>query len=289
LTKKADSLYKVRDYKNSAFTYSAAFKSFGWLGLIEDRYNAACSWALAGYADSAFYNLERVANKGLYYDPKRLSSDEDLKSLHTDQRWQPLIDQMTKNKEKAEAGLNMQLIRILDSMETEDQKWRNYSTLLDNGQVPKDSIPMKEVIHRMILADSLNYPLLKNIFSKYGFPNYDIVGQNGSQNFWLLVQHQDNHPAFQDSVLTKMKEEVDHGKASAVNYAYLIDRVKVNTGQQQIYGTQMQMNSDTTSFIPKPVINPDHLNERRKSVGMPSEENYIDVMNNRYFGSLKKK
>ena len=86
-----------------------------------------------------------------------------------------------------------------------------------------------------------------------------------------------------------MKMEVDWGKACATNYAYLVDRVKVNSGQPQVYGTQMQMNSDTTSFEPMTVIEPEKLNERRKSVGLDSIESYIQTMNERNIGSLKKK
>jgi hypothetical protein len=73
------------------------------------------------------------------------------------------------------------------------------------------------------------------------------------------------------------------------DYAYLVDRVKVNTGQLQVYGTQMRLNKDSTSFEPKPVIDPDKLNERRKSVDLSMIESYIEIMNERYHGSLCKK
>ena len=53
---KADSLYQIKDYEKSAFAYSEAFKTFGWKGLSNDRYNAACSWALSNKPDSAFFN-----------------------------------------------------------------------------------------------------------------------------------------------------------------------------------------------------------------------------------------
>lgn len=33
LVKSADSLYKIKEYKNSAFKYSEAFKSNGWKGI----------------------------------------------------------------------------------------------------------------------------------------------------------------------------------------------------------------------------------------------------------------
>ena len=173
-------------------------------------------------------------------------------------------------------------------MRTEDQKWRNYMTRFKNGELQSDTISRETISRNISLTDSLNYFLLKGIIDKYGFPNYDIVGQEGSNNFWLLVQHQDRNPTFQDSVLVKMKIQVDANKASIRNYAYLVDRVKVNTGQKQVYGTQMKLNSEQSSYIPKSVIDPDKLNERRASVGLGTIESYIEIMNTRYFGSLKK-
>ncbi len=64
--KAADSLYNAKDYKKSAMTYSEAFKAIGWKGTSNDRYNAACSWALAGVPDSAFFQLDRIATKSNY-------------------------------------------------------------------------------------------------------------------------------------------------------------------------------------------------------------------------------
>src|SRR6185436_5473266 len=81
LVKKAFSLYEEKDYKKSAFTYSAAFKTFGWMGFVDDRYNAACSWARAGYPDSAFFNLNRIVSKGYYTNYNHIIIDSDLLSL----------------------------------------------------------------------------------------------------------------------------------------------------------------------------------------------------------------
>jgi hypothetical protein len=288
LVEKAGFLYKAKDYRNSALTYSSAFKTFGWKGYLDDRYNAACAWAKAGVPDSAFFNLERIAEKANYSDYDQLTSDSDLISLHSDRRWQHLLKLVSVNKEKSK-GSNKILNHFLDSLVKEDQKWRNYMTRFNNHELSVDTISKEEIIHNIVLTDSLNYFHAKEIFEKYGFPNYDLVGEKGSNNFWLIMQHQDMHPEFQDSVLSKMKTEVDVNKASASNFAYLTDRVKVNTKQLQVYGTQMQLNEDSTSFEPKPVIEPEKLNERRKSVGLGSIEDYTEAMNNRYFGSLKKK
>jgi len=288
LIRQADSLYKAKDYLNSGLKFSAAFQSFGGLGYSNHRYDAACSWALAGTRDSAFFNLQRIVDKKKYADYKSITSDTDLNSLHNDKRWTTLILQVKQNKEKNEETYNKPLLHLLDSMRTEDQKWRNYLTRFNNGELQNDTISKETISRNILLTDSLNYFILKDIFKKYGFPNYDLVGQEGSNNFWLLVQHQDRHPTFQDSILAKMKIEVDSNKASSVNYAYLVDRVKVNTGQKQVYGTQMELNTEQTSYVPKSVIEPDKLNERRASIGLGTIESYIEIMNTRYFGSLKK-
>ena len=157
-----------------------------------------------------------------------------------------------------------------------------------NNEIDTIKYTKKNIQENCHLTDSLNYYVCKNIFDIYGFPNYEIVGIRTSNDFWLLIQHQDSRVSFQDSVLKKMKLEVDKGLASGINYAYLIDRVKVNTNQPQVYATQMQINKTNTSYEPKLVIDPEHLNERRKSVGLNTIEEYIKSMNIRYFGTLKK-
>lgn len=106
LIKKADSLYIVKDFKNSALTYSFAFKTNGWKGTINERYNAACSWALANYTDSAFLNLNYITNVMNYNNYQHIKSDPDLKSLYTDKRWQHLLEIVKANKDKAYANID---------------------------------------------------------------------------------------------------------------------------------------------------------------------------------------
>jgi len=172
------------------------------------------------------------------------------------------------------------LSSLLDSLRNEDQKWRNLIRKINNKEV--DSISFGTVSKRAGEVDSMNYLVIKPLFDKYGYLGYDKVGINSSHNFWLLVQHADKHPDFQDSVLVRMKIEADKGNSSITDYAYLLDRVLINTGQKQVYGTQMTLNSSKTSYEPKPVIEPEKLNERRRQVGLPTIEVYIQIMNDNY-------
>lgn len=181
--------------------------------------------------------------------------------------------------------INKKLSNTLDSIVKEDQKWRNLWRKFNNKEINTPDI--KTISTNINLTDSLNYFIVKNIFNEYGYPGHNLVGQTSSHNFWLVVQHMDNDPIFQDSVLTKMKIEVDKDNASSLDYAYLVDRVKVNTKQLQVYGTQMLINKDSTSYFPQPLVEPNNVNERRKSVGLQSLEEYIKTMNERYIGTLK--
>jgi hypothetical protein len=89
--RKADSILKRKDFKTAALTFSAAFRANKWKAETDDRYDAACAWALANYPDSAFANLNAIVGKD-YFDYTHLISDKDLISLHKDQRWKPLLD-----------------------------------------------------------------------------------------------------------------------------------------------------------------------------------------------------
>lgn len=117
---------------------------------------------------------------------------------------------------------------------------------------------------------------LQKIFNDKGFVGYDIGGEKGSKNFWLLVQHCDHNPAFQNEVLQKMKLEVTKNNANAENYAFLTDRVKINTGEKQIYGTQVAFNSKIAQAYPIKLKDSINVNKRRKAIGLEPLEKYLD-------------
>jgi len=100
LIRKADSLYRAQDYKNSALAFSNAFNVPGSKITMNHRYNAACSYALANNADSAFANLNYIATFMNYCRSSHIKSDPDLKSLYTDRRWKPLVELVKINREK---------------------------------------------------------------------------------------------------------------------------------------------------------------------------------------------
>lgn len=124
---------------------------------------------------------------------------------------------------------------------------------------------------------------MSEIFEEHGFAGFDLVGEAGSSNFWVMVQHSDFDPDFQNRVLEKMKIEVANGNAHPRNYGLLVDRVKLNTGEQQIYGTQVTYNMETGQAFPRNLADSLGANDRRKSLNFEPLEVYLNQMTESHF------
>lgn len=75
-----------------------------------------------------------------------------------------------------------------------------------------------------------------------------------------------------------MKEEKNSNKVDKRQIAYLTDRVELLNDRKQIYGTQYSIDKNGIKFIDN-LINPEKVNERRKSMGMEPVEEYLMVLN----------
>ncbi len=270
--KKADSLYKAKDYKNAAFTYSSAFKANDWKPApVSNRYNAACSWALANYPDSAFYQLNRIVTKGNYINYEQITTDADLNSLHNDKRWQPLLELIQQNKYKAEVIFKKPLVQQLDSIRIEDQKYRQMIKGIGQkyGYESKEMKDLWKIINK---KDSINLIKITGILDKYGWLGLDIVGQEGSITLFLVIQHADQKT--QEKYLPMMREAVKAGKAQGNQLALLEDRVALGQGKKQIYGSQIHRDNITGKYFVAPIEDESNVNKRRAEVGLEPLEVY---------------
>jgi len=265
----ADSLYDKKEFLASALHYSRAFKSNSWKGRGEDRYNAACSWALAGNVDSAFVQLHHIA--GVMTNLGHLTTDTDLEILHADKRWQPFIDKVKRNKELAEVNLNKPLARELDSIFNEDQLLRQKIDAVEK-QYGRKSKEMDELWSAIMKRDASNLRRVTAILDEYGWLGRDVVGGQGSQTLFLVIQHADQKT--QEKYLPMMREAVKNGKAEASNLALLEDRVAVGQGRKQIYGSQIHFDSKGKYTIP-PIEDEPNVNKRRSEVGLEPLERYL--------------
>ncbi len=265
LIRTADSLYNSKNYKASAFSYSEAFKANHGTGFAGDRYNAACSWALAGYIDSAFSNLDNITKNGSYTNYNHIRVDPDLNGLHTDQRWKAVLASVKAYQERAEAGYNKPIARQLDSIGIADQAGR---LKIDSVQKKygMQSKQMDQLWKSIILSDSLNLEKVKAILDKYGWLGTDKVGLAGNKTLFLVIQHADAQT--RDKYLPMMRQAVKQGRASAADLALMEDRSALEHGKKQIYGSQIGWDKQSKKYYVSPIEDEGNVDTRRNAVGL---------------------
>jgi hypothetical protein len=124
---------------------------------------------------------------------------------------------------------------------------------------------------------------VEKIFDEFGFVGFNLAGETGSSNFWLIVQHSDNKPDFQKKVLEKMKIEVEKENADPSSYGLLVDRVNLNMGKKQVYGTQVTYHEETGQAYSRNLMDSVTVDERRKSIGLPPLAEYLNEMTEMHF------
>lgn len=267
---KADSLYRVKDYNKSALTYSSAFKENGWNGATNDRYNAACSWALANVPDSAFLQLYRIATKANYSNYDHIIQDLDLNSLHSDERWPVLVDLVKQNRNKVEINLNQTLVHQLNRIHNDDQEYRKMMDSVEK-KFGIQSNELKKLWRTIELKDSLNLIEVKALIDQYGWLGPEVIGEKGSSTLFLVIQHADLQT--QEKYLPLMREAVKIGKAKGAELALLEDRVAIRNNKKQIFGSQITRDING-NYVIYPIEDEVNVNKRRAQVGLQPLEIY---------------
>lgn len=169
------------------------------------------------------------------------------------------------------------LKKELEEMVTTDQvaasRWE------DKWAVYKDSVFTN---HKM---------RVENMFKDYGFLGFDKVGEDGSNNFWLIIQHCDKFPEFQMEILEAMEKEVKNKNADPNNYAYLYDRVLVNAGQKQKFGTQIDYDVETTgrAFPKFGLIDSTNVDKIRGEYSLGPLKDYLNLMTTMHYEMNKER
>ena len=114
---------------------------------------------------------------------------------------------------------------------------------------------------------------MKQIVRKFSWPTISMVGKKGSHLAWLLVQHADSDVKFQEYCLKLMKNMAKENDVSKANIAFLTDRILVNKGQSQLYGTQFYKD-EIGKLVPRLIRNVKALDTRRKKMSLENFELY---------------
>ena len=124
--------------------------------------------------------------------------------------------------------------------------------------------------------DTTNTRRMQEIIAEHGWPGKSFVGEDGSFNAWLLVQHADKQVDFQKQCLELLRTAVEAGEASAQNLAYLTDRVRANEDLPQVYGTQCH--TVDGELVSREIEDAEHVDQRRAAIGLKPVAEYLASM-----------
>jgi hypothetical protein len=180
-----------------------------------------------------------------------------------------------------------QLRRELLERVAVDQKARNAIVAWTKAHGPFDpsrataveSAAWDKLTAAMIEIDRANTRWLKDVAEQHGWPTESLVGADGANAAWLLVQHADLAPDFQRRCLDLMTR-LPAREVSRKNVAYLTDRVLVAEGKPQRYGTQFHVVDGQPR--PRPLEDPANVDRRRAAVGLAPLAEYAKTIEKNY-------
>lgn len=156
--------------------------------------------------------------------------------------------------------MNEALRRELIAMRDEDLRMRE--DLLRRGVLGDGYHPEMEAVH------GRNAARLRQLIGEHGWPGKTLVGEDGAEAAWLILQHAIGEPDFQRSGLKALKAAAEAGEVPRWQVAYLEDRVRFFEGRPQLYATQFDLGDDGGHVLYE-TEDIEHVDERRAAVGLP--------------------
>ena len=116
---------------------------------------------------------------------------------------------------------------------------------------------------------------LQALVARHGWPTRALVGADGVESAWLVLQHSPDH-AWQREMLPRIWEASRAGDVRPAEAAMLDDRIRTNSGAPQLYGNSFEVVGG--ELRPHPIEDLDGLEARRRAVGLPTMADYVKVL-----------
>lgn len=109
--------------------------------------------------------------------------------------------------------------------------------------------------------------LLKAFITENGWPSAALFGEEMEEASFLVALHSDYDPQFQMMCHSLMLQLAKQGRLKLAYLACLTDRILCNLEKHQRFGTQIR-EVENGCFVPKPIEDPDHVDDLREEVGL---------------------
>jgi hypothetical protein len=150
-----------------------------------------------------------------------------------------------------------------------DEMGRQYLWLADDSALPEAErlLASRAIGERLSSLDARNTRDLMRLIPKTGWFRLSRDGEQVAHGAWLIVQHSPSN-ALREQVLRAMTPLLKLGEADPHDYALLYDRVDVQSGRPQFFGTQATcaVRQDARKEL-APIDGPSQVDRRRREIG----------------------
>lgn len=136
-------------------------------------------------------------------------------------------------------------------------------TLLHNG-VEKD-LANQDFTKRVGEVRDRNNARLCQILKEFGWPSSALVGKDGMGAVFYLIRNS-GQSDLQLALLPAVIASVKQGDGEKGQVADLVDRIRVDSGMKQLFGTQVKFSNGF--LVLTPIEDEAHVDDRRKQFGM---------------------
>lgn len=139
-----------------------------------------------------------------------------------------------------------------------------------------------DLVDRIEAMEYRQYERMKQIVALLGnrWPDVELVGREACRAAVMIVQHLDHYRGFQKHALGLLRHAVEKERAPRRYTAYLVDRLRISADKEQVYGTQIRILDG--SVVPWPIAEYDGLDRRRRKLGLPPMDEYLERVQREY-------
>jgi len=255
-------------YREAAKLYEKAYAVSGFDPVALAL--AAVSAGHGGDDSTAAAYLRRATAEG-FVDPRFLNilrGDTALTKLAAKPAWRDAVAAAEKRYDSIDKPLRTELLGLV----ARDQANRDGvdSVLAAHGSTSPEA---DSALKAMAAADAPLMARLTEIIKAKGWPGRTLVGDDGAHAAWLVLQHAP--PAVQRSMLPLVRAAVAKHEARASDLALLEDRVLVDDGKPQRYGSQLMYPQVGGTPTLRPIDDEACVDARRASVGLEPIADYL--------------
>ena len=141
------------------------------------------------------------------------------------------------------------------------------SEILSEVYISDQKIRRENNLIKYAKEDHRNQELVISIIEKCGMPTLNEVNQEQMGAIWLALQHTENK--YRIKYFPLIEKAVKNGDLSKEQYALMKDRILMDEGKPQIFGSQIKNGKLYDLEAPETV------NERRQEMGLEPIEDYL--------------